>query len=101
MKKRFKGLQIILVISISLFILAFPAYFRCTKLWQIKFISSDLSFENPSQEEGLPNNDKELKACGPNAFFSIFFFGTGLFQRSWDLFSGALSLHQKDFVLRC
>jgi hypothetical protein len=101
MKKRFKGIEIFLVIAISLFILALPTYLRCTKLSQTKFISSDLSFENPGQEEGLPNNEKELKVYGSSAFLIIFFLGTNLFEQSSHLFPQSLSLRQKAFVLRC
>jgi hypothetical protein len=101
MKKRFKRIQIFLALTISLFILATPAYLRCTKLSQAKFISSDLSFENPDREEGLPDNEKELRVYGPSAFFTIFLLGTNLFDESSHLFPRSLSLRQKTFVLRC
>jgi len=101
MKKRFKGIQIFLAISISLFILALPAYLRCTNLSQTKFISSDLSFENPGQEEGLPNNENELKVWGPNAFFIKFLLGINVSEQPSHLFHPSLSLHQRAFVLRC
>jgi len=101
MKKRFKGIEIFLVIAISLFILALPAYLRCTQLSQTKFVSSDLSFENPGQEEGLPDNEKELKVYGPSALLIIFLLGTNLFEQSSYLFSRALSLRQRIVVLRC
>jgi hypothetical protein len=101
MKKKFKGIEIFLVMAISLFILALPAYLLCTKLSQTKFISSDLSFENPSQEEGLSNNEKEWKEYGPSAFFIIFLLGTNLFEQSSHLFPRSLSLWQKAFILRC
>jgi flagellar basal body-associated protein FliL len=101
MKKRFKSIQIFLVIAISLFILALPAYLRCTNLSQTKSVSSDLSFENPDQEEALPDNEKQLKVFGPTAFFTTFLLSTNLFDRSSHLFSQALSLRQKTFVLRC
>ena len=101
MRKRFKGIEILLAIAISLFILALPAYLRCTKLSQTKFISSDLSFENPDQEEGLPNNEKELKVYGPSAFLITFLLGSNLFEQSSHLFPRSLSFSQKAFVLRC
>jgi len=101
MKKRFKSIQIFLVIAISLFILALPAYFRCTSFSETKFVSCDLSFENPDQEGGLPDNENELKVFGPTAFFTIFLLGTNLFEQSSPLFSQALSLCQKTFILRC
>ena len=101
MKKRFKGIQIFLVIAISLFILALPAYLLCSKLSQTKFISSDLSFENPDQEEALPDNERELKVYGRSASLIIFLSGTNLFKQSSYLFSQALSLRQGIVVLRC
>jgi flagellar basal body-associated protein FliL len=101
MKKRFKSIQIFLVIAISLFILALPAYLRCTNLSETKFASSDLGFENPGQENGLPDNGNELKVFGPTAFFTTFLLSTNLFEQSLHLFSHTLSLRQKTFVLRC
>ena len=101
MKKRFKGIQIFLVIAISLFILALPAYLLCAKLSQTKFVSTDLSFENPDQEERLPNNERELKVYGPSAFLIIFRLGPNLFEQSSYLISQALSLRQGIVVLRC
>jgi hypothetical protein len=101
MKKRFKGIQIFLVTAISLSIVALPAYLRCAQLSQTKFVSSDLSFENPDEEEGLPDNEKELKVYGPSALLIMFFFGFNLFEQSSHLFPRSLSLRQKTSVLRC
>jgi hypothetical protein len=101
MEKRLKGIQIFLVIAISLFILALPAYLRCSQLSQTKFVSSDLGFENPAQEEGVPNNEKELKVYGPITLLIIFLLGTNLFELSFHLFPQALSLRQRIVVLRC
>jgi hypothetical protein len=101
MKKRLKIIQIFLVIPISLFILALPAYLRCTNLSATKFASSDLGFENPDQENGLPDNENELKVFRPAAFFTIFLLGTNLSEQSSHFFSQTLSLCQKTFVLRC
>jgi len=101
MKKRFKGIQFFLVIAISLFILALPAYLRCTQLAPIKSVSSDLSFENPNQEEELPDNEKELKVYGPSASLVISLLGTNLLELPFHLFPQALSLRQRIVVLRC
>jgi hypothetical protein len=101
MKKRFKRIQIFLVIVVSLFILALPAYLRCTQLSQTKFVSSDLSLENPDQAEGLPDNEKELKVYGPSTLLTMFLLGVNLFEQSSYLFSQALSLRQRIVVLRC
>jgi hypothetical protein len=96
-----KRIQILLGIAISLFILALPAYLRCTQLSQSKFISSDLSFEDSGQEEGLPDSEKELKAFGSSGLLIIFDLGTNLFEQSFHWFSQRVSLHQETFVLRC
>jgi hypothetical protein len=101
MKERFKNIHIFLVIAMSLFILALPTYLRCTSLSETKFASSDLGFENPGQENGLPDNETELKVFGPSAFSTTFLLSTNLFEQSSHLFSQALSLRQTTFVLRC
>jgi len=101
MKKRSKWIQICLVIAISLFILVPPAYLRCTQLAETKFVSSDLSIENPDQEDGLPDNEKELKVYGPSTLLIIFLLGITSFEQSSYLFSQAPSLRQRIVVLRC
>jgi hypothetical protein len=87
--------------AISLFILALPAYLRCTTFSETKFISFDLSFENSDQKDGPFDNENGLKVFSPPAFFTIFLLDTNLFERSSYLFSQAFSLGQKTFVLRC
>ena len=86
---------------ICFFILALPGYLRSTSLSETKFASSDLGFENPSQENGLPDNENELKVFGQTAFFPLFLLDTNLSEQSSHLFSQTFSLHQKTFVLRC
>jgi len=101
MKKRFESIQILLVIAISLFILAIPDYLRRTSLSETKLIHFELSFENPDQKNGPLDNENEWKVFAPTAFSIIFLLGTNLFERFSHLFSQALSLRQKTFVLRC
>lgn len=101
MKKRFKGIQIFLVIAISLFLLALPAYLRYAHLSQTKFVSSDLSFENPDQDDGLPDNEKELKVYGLSTLLILFPLGINLFEQSSHLLPRSLSLRQNTSVLRC
>ena len=101
MKKRFKGIQLFLVIAICLFVVMLPAYLRCNQLSQTKLISSDLSLENPDQEDGLPDNEKELKVYGPSTLLIIFLLGITSFEQSSYLFSQAPSLRQRIVVLRC
>ena len=101
MKIRSKRIQIFLVIAISLFILALPAYLRCTELSRTKFVPSDLSFENPDQEEGLPDNEKELKVYGPSILLIMLLWGINLFGQTSHLFPRLFSLGLKPPVLRC
>jgi len=101
MKKRFKNTQIFLAMAISFFIFALPAYLRCTNLSEANFVSFDLSFENPDQENGLPDNENKLKVFGQTTFSILFLQGINLFEQSFRLFSQAVSLHQKTFVLLC
>ncbi|MGZ3513840.1 MAG: hypothetical protein ACXU93_07825 [Thermodesulfobacteriota bacterium] len=99
MKKIFGSIQIFLVIAVSLLILALPAYLHCIQMSQIRFVSPELSFENPGQE-GLADSEKELKVYGSNAFLIMLLSGTDLFEPS-AYFSQALSLQQRIIVLRC
>jgi len=101
MKKRLKSIQVVLAIAISLFILALPACHRCTNFSKTKFVSFDLSFENPEQENGLPDNENELKVFGPTAFFTTFLLSINLFEEPSRLFSRAISLLQENSVLLC
>ncbi len=100
MKKTFEGIQIFLIVVVSLFILALPAYLHYTQISQIKFVSSDLSFENPDQEEGLADGEKELKVYGSSALLIVFLLGVNLLEHSPYLFQ-VLSLQQRIIVLRC
>ena len=101
MKKRFKRVYFLFVIAISLFILALPAYLNSSRLSQAKLVSSYLSFENPDQEERLPDNEKELKVYGLSALLIVFFLSINLFEQSSHLFSRSLCPRQKTSVLRC
>ncbi len=102
MKKRSKIIQILLVIVICFFISALPAYLGCTNFSGIKFASSDLFFENPNQENGLPDSGKnELKVFGATAFFTMFLLGINLSEQSSHLHFRGLSLRHKTSVLRC
>ena len=102
MRERIKRIQIPLVIAICLFVMALPAYLRCADSSVTKFASSDLFFQNPDQENGLPDGGKsELKVLGLIAFFTIFLLGTHLSKECSHLFSRPLSLIQKTSVLRC
>ena len=98
---RRKLVQISLVIVICAFILAFPAYLRCSNLAGAKLLSTDLSFENPDQEEVFSGQQNESKT-----FVSITFLvklppGTNLFDQIFRSYSLTSFLDQKTLVLRC
>jgi hypothetical protein len=101
MMKTFRGIQIFLMIAISLCILALAGYLRYTQLSQYKFVSADASLENPDPEQELPDNEKELKVDGSSALSIMFHLGTHLFDQPFLLFFQTLSLRQVTFVLRC
>jgi hypothetical protein len=101
MKKRLRRIQILLSIAIPLFILALPAYLRCTQLSQSKFVSPDLSFENSGEEERLPDSERELKVYGPSTFLIIFDLSPNPFEPTFHLLFQIPFLWQKTFVLRC
>jgi hypothetical protein len=101
MKKRFKGIQIFLVIAIFVFILAPPAFLRYSNLSDAKFLSPDLGFENPDRENSPPDNESALKVFGPAAFFILFILGTHLFEQSSHFFPQSFYMRHKTFGLRC
>ncbi len=100
MKKTFDGIQAFLIVAVSVFILALPAYLHYTRLSQIKLISADLGFENSDQEGGLAGNEKESKVYGSTAFLMVFLLGRNLVEY-FPRFFQALSLQQGIVVLRC
>ena len=101
MKEGSKSIQVFLVIPISLIVLALPAYLRCSNLPEIKFVSYELSFETPDQENELAGNENELKIFGPFSFFTTFLPDTNFFEQYSHLFPQVISLRQNTLVLRC
>jgi hypothetical protein len=96
-----KLIQISLVIVICAFTLLFPAYIRCSNLAGAKLLSTDLSFENPDQEDVFFGQQNESKT-----FFSIVFLielppGTNLFDQISHFCSLTSFLDQKTSILRC
>ena len=81
--------------------MAFPAYLRYTELSQTQFVSSDLSFANPDQEEGLPDTGKELKGYGLGTVLMMSLWNANPFGQSSHLFPRLLSFRQKTLILRC
>jgi hypothetical protein len=99
MKK--KLIQISLVIVICAFTLVFPAYLRCSNLAGGKLLSTDLSVENPDQEDIFFGQQNESQA-----FVSIVFLiklppGTNLFDLISHFCSLTSFLDQETSILRC
>jgi len=96
-----KLIQISLVIVICAFTLVYPAYLRCSNLAGAKFLSTDLGFENPDQEDVFFGQQNESQA-----FVSIVFLiklppGTNLFNQISRFRSLTSFLDQKTSILRC
>jgi hypothetical protein len=87
--------------TISLFVLALPAYLHYAQPSETKFVSSDLGFENSDQKEGLPDHEREFKGYGPSTLLIVFLLGSNPFEQPSYLFSQVLSLRQRVVVLRC
>jgi len=96
-----KPIQILLVIVISAFTLVFPAYLRCSNLVGAKFLSTDLSFENPDQEDVFFGQQNELKSFFPIAFLIRLSTGTNLSYQISPFSSLTSFLDQKTLTLRC
>jgi hypothetical protein len=94
-------IQISLVTGICAFTLVFPAYLRCSNLAGAKLLSTDLSFENPDQEDVFFRQQNESKP-----FVSIVLLiklppGTNLFDQISRFCSLTPFLDQNTSILRC
>ena len=101
MEKRFKAIEVLLVVTIAAFILVFPAYLRCTNLARDRILSTDLSFENFDQKDGSPGQENQLKASGSVIFPNKSVQDTNLFEYFSHLFFRTLSNRHEIFVLLC
>jgi hypothetical protein len=101
MKKRFKQIELFLVVAISAFIFAFPAYLHCTDLSGDRIFSTDLSFENSDQIDGSPNEWNQLKASVSVILPNRSLQDINLFPQLSHLFFRTLSNRQEIFVLLC
>jgi hypothetical protein len=96
-----RSIQILLVIVISFFILFFPAYFRYTHLSEIPLFSTDLSFENPDQDDQLQEQQHGSASFLLSVFPTLLPPKVNPFTQFCHFFSSALSLDQKTSLLRC
>jgi hypothetical protein len=96
-----KLIQISLVIVICAFTLVFPAYLRCSNLAGAKLLSTDLSFENPDQEDVFFGQQNESKTFVSIAFLIKLAPGTNLFDQISRFCSLTSFPDQKTSTLRC
>ena len=88
------------MVGISLFIPLFLVYSLYVDLSEIVFLSSDMSFEDPGDED-LSTCQNEFKAFVPTVSSNPLLSGTH-FGRGSSLFSSPLTSHtQVTPVLRC
>jgi hypothetical protein len=99
MKK--KPIQIFLIITASAFILALPAYARCSNSLGIRLLSTDLSFENPDQTDIFSCQHHQSKAFVSSIFTVKLLPGTILFDQIACFWFSASSLDQDVLSLRC
>ena len=98
MGKRF--IQILVIVT-ALFILLFPAYLRCSNLAEVDLFSTDLSFENPDQDDQLFDQQDGSRAFVLSGASVILLPGANLFGQLPHFSFQTASLDQKTFVLRC
>jgi len=101
MKRRQKGIQLFLVIAISLSVLASSLYSQYYTLAAADFLSPDLNFESYDQEILLAACQSELKSFGSSGVSNGFLFVAQLFVQFFYPPSQVLSLNQETLILRC
>jgi len=101
MKKRFKGIQILLVIAISFSILVSSTCCEYYTLAAADFMAVNLKFEAFDQDCLSAANQSELKSSSLGSLFQDFQLATLLFGLPSHLPSRTRSLDQKTLVLRC
>jgi hypothetical protein len=101
MKSRFKKIQIILVIAISLAIPASSAYICYYTVAAADFLSPNLNFETFDQEFLFSAYENELKVFVPGNFLNEFHLITYLSGRSFNFLSPLSSYDEETLILRC
>ncbi len=95
-------IQTFLPIAISLFILVFPFYPRCSYFEEVNAFPTDLGFENPDQDDqfiGYQQNGS--KAFALNFLASGFHLEADVWRYPPYFFTQTTSLDQEDLILRC
>jgi len=101
MKRKFKRIQIFLVVAISFSIPVFLAYSHYVTLVEADFLSPDLNFENPDQENLSFDYHNKSKVLGSASFHAVSLLETILFEQAFRFSLKTHSLDQKTLILRC
>ena len=81
-------IQTFLPIAISLFILVFPFYSRCSYFAEANLFSTDLGFENPDQDDQFVDQQQDASKAFVLAFLPFGLFPkAGVFEHSPYFFS--------------
>jgi hypothetical protein len=96
-----KSVQIVLVIAVSGVILVFPACLHNSLLAGMRLLSTDLSFENPDQDDTLSYEPVQSKAFVSAVFVVKSPPGTILFDQIARLWLLVCFPDQKALLLRC
>jgi hypothetical protein len=99
MKNTLKKTKVFLTVTISFFVLVFPAYLLYNGVVEIDFPSAKPTFENLDQDYLLANQQNRSFVFGQCT--SFFILETYLFRQLPRLSFGISSLDQKPSVLRC
>jgi hypothetical protein len=97
---RLKHTHLALMVGISLFIPLFLAYSLYVDLSEIVFLSSDMSYEDP-EDEDLSNCQTEIKIFLPKVSYNPLLIGTHFGARSFPFSSPLMMSTQNRPVLRC
>jgi len=96
-----KPSRIFVALVISVFVFLFPAYVRFADLADDDLFPSDLSFENPDDDNPLIDEYKELKVFVSEIFFDIFYLEINTFEHIPSFSFLIDPFDQKPFVLLC
>ena len=94
--------QMFYVIVIFLSVLLLPAYLWCSELAEADLFSTDLSFDNPDQDDqSFVGHQNHLETFVSSVFFIMFLSGADPFEQALNSSPRLPSLDQKTCILRC
>lgn len=100
MERRLKNIQV-LIVAISFFILAFPAYFHYCNLSGVDFHSGDPIVEPSDQDDLLIDHLSGSKIFPPNTLSGPFLSNINVFEQLPLIAFQRSSLDQQTLTLRC